>query len=213
MASKRLPVHEKFKTHTWGVTISCAAGRMVHGKPLYSAIKVTGNDPMFRLKPTSMSEVMKLPLITFKTMDISPNIWPDSLPLQLFANTEASGLNTDLFTDSENWGKSGENRWGNHVGDVTVVRQDHKVISVQQVEGLVEFANLMHRAFTSEVNEVATEAARKKGKDCGWGSWLRPAGCSHQGELRGLLSRLEESVYLYRSTILGRSRVSLRCLT
>jgi hypothetical protein len=141
-------VDGRVKEQTWGVVIFCKGSQKFRGKPKYAPISVVAIHGIFRLKATEFSRAVKLPFMTFKQFGASPKYdGPGWNPL---ANPVASAMNLDLQVLSDTWGGVNNKMW-DEAGDIIVAREDHKDITMQQVEAIAQFALKVQELVTKQV--------------------------------------------------------------
>jgi hypothetical protein len=156
-------VDGRVRDQIWGVVISCKGSRKFRGKPRYTPTSVIAVHGIFQLKATELSKAIKLPIMTYKQL-AAPLRYngPGWNPL---ANPVASAMNLNLQVLSDTWGGVDKNMWDD-VGDIIVAREDHKDITMQQVEAIAQFALKVQKLVTKQVTaELAdSENQDKKAK-------------------------------------------------
>lgn len=125
--------------------------------PIPPVLNTSSNANSKPTQATPLSKAIKLPILTYKHQTINPLLTQSGQ--SPFTNPLASALNLDLQVLSPTWGQVDRNSWSDRVGDITVVREDRKDITVQQVEALAQFALLVRDRVAKE---MALELADEK---------------------------------------------------
>jgi hypothetical protein len=121
------------------VKVSCKGHIHFLGLQKYRVEKISKEDTLLKLEPTSISQLLGIPIIASKSSEITE--WHDGRREMTFdpdENHEGAILNLTADVTSARFGRVDE-MWSDSPGGVIVARQDQKPILPLQVEVLLEF--------------------------------------------------------------------------
>jgi hypothetical protein len=103
----------------------------------YSKVELPALHDIFEQKSTRLSNLIQLPLLVYRCKDQNKATSTNSKGGE---NMAAFLLNLDLEASSQTWGKVKDKKWSKEdIGNVWVVRQDRKPLTIEHMECLIKF--------------------------------------------------------------------------
>jgi hypothetical protein len=145
----RLDLLPVVPTAIQGVDISCIGDQLGLRKPAFVKVEILSTHPVFiNTQPSALSLKLGLLILVYKHKNLADYALMDPSDLAIvyrdgnpYRNDNAMFMNLNVDPRSEDWGTSNPEEWEGKVGNVLVVRQDKKPISVQQVHLLARFCS------------------------------------------------------------------------